>query len=83
MPPTSTFFRTLRLLWVCVNVAILIVTVSGYRDLTGLTFILSFPAGAPVGVILLPIIDGMTWSDRAWLGCLESSHSSAGIFSGS
>ena len=64
------FFRRLRLIWVSVNVAILIVTALGYRDLSGLTFILSFPADVVVGVILLPALDGMAWSGRAWLSGL-------------
>lgn len=67
MPPASTFFRTVRLLWVGVSVAILIVTVSGYRDLSGLTFILSFPADVVGGVPLLFAIEALTPSGPAWL----------------
>jgi hypothetical protein len=66
MPPTSTFFRRLRLAWVAVNVAIVVVAASGDRDLSALTAMLSFPAGVVVVLMLPPTLDGLT-GGRAWL----------------
>jgi hypothetical protein len=70
MPPASTFFRRLRRVWITVNVAILVVTASGYRDLSSLTFILSFPADVVIGVLLLPVSEGVASSGRPWLNHL-------------
>ena len=67
MPPPSAFLRRLRLVWVGLNLAILLVSASGYRDLSDLLFMLSFPADVVVGVILLPVLDVMTWSGPPWL----------------
>jgi len=73
MPPPSTFFRALRMLWVGVNVAILIVSASGYRDLSGLMVMLSFPADAVGGILLMGVIEGVGWNEPVWMINLATS----------
>jgi hypothetical protein len=68
MRPKWTFFRVFRVLWVGVNIAILIVSASGYRDLSVLTLMLSFPASVVAGLMSLIVFDAIGWSPSVCSG---------------
>jgi hypothetical protein len=59
---TWTFFHVFRLLWVGTNIAILAVTAFSWRDLSGLTFMLSFPASVVAVLISVIAFDAAGWS---------------------
>jgi hypothetical protein len=65
-----TFFHVLSLLWVGVNITILVVTASGWRDLSGMTFTLSFPVSIVVGMIYVIALDLFGWSTTSAVALL-------------
>ena len=69
MRPQVTFLSLVRLLWVGVNIACLLVSISGLRDLSGITIMLSFPASVLAGVLSLIAFDATAWSGT-WLATL-------------
>jgi hypothetical protein len=62
MQPEGPFLRVFRLVWLGVNIASLIVSVSGLRDLSGIILMPSFPASVPAGLILMIAFDATGWS---------------------
>jgi hypothetical protein len=63
----SAFFRLARAMWVVANIGILIVSVSGYRDLTGITLMLSFPADILALTLALIGLAGVGIAERSWV----------------
>jgi hypothetical protein len=67
MTTSSTFFHAIRWLWVSVNLVALSVSVSGFRDLSPVTLMLSFPASVLAGLIVVTANDALGWNEPTWL----------------
>ena len=59
----SAFFRVVRGLWIGVTLVAVIVSVSGFRDLSPVILMLSFPASVIVGLLGVIASDAMGWNE--------------------